>query len=366
MFIFIFALLSVAILSGSSFLISKILIGIYLPINPAVRLLFFVIPELFTAGFILTLFSASKFNNGFTEFFYFITASWIGFAFYILLAGGIFWLLKKLFGSSVSAVHLLAIGQILLMAALLTGIYGIFHAKNTRVTILNKPIANIPVSWQGKKAVWFSDAHLGQINGRDFLAKTVEKIKAVNPDIVFIGGDLYDGMKVNIDNVIEPLKELKPPMGIFFITGNHEEFSNPAKYIEAVRNAGIMVLNNQSVNVDGVNIIGVDYQDTANKTSFDEILKNLTASKNGPAILLRHEPDFLDIAEKYKIDLQISGHTHRAQLWPLNIFTYLVYGNFDYGFHKIGLTALFTSDGVGAWGPPMRVLTNSEIVEIDF
>jgi predicted MPP superfamily phosphohydrolase len=102
------------------------------------------------------------------------------------------------------------------------------------------------------------------------------------------------------------------------------------------------------------------------KTRFEDILQNLQIDRTLPSILLKHVPSHLDVARKNGITLQLSGHTHRAQMFPFNLFTYLIYRGFDYGLHALGSMQVYTSSGVGTWGPPLRVGTRSEIVEILF
>jgi predicted MPP superfamily phosphohydrolase len=165
---------------------------------------------------------------------------------------------------------------------------------------------------------------------------------------------------------MEPFSRISAPEGVYFITGNHEEFSDPRRYLDAVRQAGIKVLNNEMANLKGLQIIGVDYRDSANRQKYEMILNGIKLNPNLPTILLKHSPKNLDIADKKGIALQLSGHTHKGQLFPINYITALVYHGYDYGFKKFGNLQIYTSSGVGTWGPPMRVGNIPEIVVIRF
>jgi predicted MPP superfamily phosphohydrolase len=118
--------------------------------------------------------------------------------------------------------------------------------------------------------------------------------------------------------------------------------------------------------INDLQLIGVDDRDSINAIKFQTILSNLKIDKNKPAILLKHQPSQLNIAENAGISLQISGHTHRAQIFPLNIFTNLIFKGYDYGLRRWNKMIVYTSSGVGTWGPPMRVGSDSEIAVFEF
>ncbi|MBI3888886.1 metallophosphoesterase [Candidatus Nomurabacteria bacterium] len=316
-------------------------------------------------SFVLASILTFNFNNLFTRTYYTISATWLGFAFYLFLASCIYVLtilLSRIFGIDTPKLF----GILCLVLALAVSIYGVVHARTLLVKNINVTLPNLPAGWQGKRVVFVSDIHLGVVLGRDFAQKIVDKINEINPDIVFIGGDLYDGVKVDENQIVQPFAGLHPALGTYFITGNHEEFRDNKPYLEAVKNIGIRVLNNELVNINGLQLIGVDDRDSVNLAKFQNILANLNINKNEPSILLKHEPFQLDEAARVGISMQISGHTHRAQVFPLNGFTYLIYKGYDYGLHLFGKMSVYTSSGVGTWGPPLRVGSDSEIVVFTF
>ena len=362
--IIIFISIISIILALVHFVIYEAFVSIFY-FSPAGRMALGIILAIFCASFILASFFTFYFNNLFTRIFYTISAIWLGLAFYLFLASSVYFLagtISQIFGMDMAKWF----GVVCLVVAIVVSLYGVIHARTILVKNVEVALPQMPVAWQGKKAVWMSDLHLGVIYREDFLKNIVAKINAINPDIVFIGGDLYDGVKVNESEIVKPLADLHPPLGVYFITGNHEEFRDDKPYLEAIKNLGIKILDNEMITINGLQLIGVDDRDSTNAVKFQNILSNLKINKNEPAILLKHQPTQLDLASKAGISFQISGHTHRAQMFPLNIFTNLIYKGYDYGLKKFGKMEVYTSSGTGTWGPPMRVGSDSEIVVFKF
>src|SRR5262249_5244969 len=136
------------------------------------------------------------------------------------------------------------------------------------------------------------------------------------PEAVLFPGDFFDGPPMDFAAAAAPWKELHPPKGIFFANGNHEQFRDSAQYDDALRAAGITVLADRMVNMDGLQIAGIDYLTGADKEKNAAALAALGLDKMKPSILIRHAPDGLRAAAGTGISLQISGHTHRGQVWP--------------------------------------------------
>jgi hypothetical protein len=253
------------------------------------------------------------------------------------------------------------------MAAVFIIIHGIFAAGNIKIKELNLALPNLPAAWRGKTAIFISDLHLGAIDNYKFAERVAGQIDELRPDLLFFGCDFFDGQKnVDLESLAKIFGAINAPSGKFFITGNHEQFGDDTAFINAINKAGIKYLNNEKAEINGLQIIGVDYRTAYGKNNFAAVLNNLQINKNQPSILLRHVPDKIKVAEQAGISLMLSGHAHKGQLFPIQFIEILFYDGFQYGLKNSGATQVYTSSGVGAWGPPMRILADPEIVHIKF
>jgi predicted MPP superfamily phosphohydrolase len=217
--------------------------------------------------------------------------------------------------------------------------------------------------------VMASDIHLSPIDGERLLVRIVDKINSLNPDIVLLAGDIVDDKaKVLEDRGIgESFRKLKSKYGIYSITGNHEFINGVDSCVRYAENFGIKFLRDSYTMIDSsFYLIGRD--DTSmtqftgkRRKTLEEIVKDI--SGNYPKILLDHTPFKLEQAEQNKMDLQLSGHTHHGQIWPGNIITNMIY-ELSWGYKKKGNTHYYVSSGAGTWGPPVRIGSSSEVVNI--
>ena len=309
---------------------------------------------------------AYRVSNSLVRVFYRIAAVWLGAVNFLFLAACACWVLYL--GAMLGGIDLgrsLVAGAAFGLAALAT-LYGVVNARLIRVQRLKITLRNLPDVWRGRVAALVSDVHLGHVNGAGFLRRIVGRLKALRPDIVFITGDLYDGTAVNAEAAASPWKDLSPDLGAYFVTGNHEEFSDPARYLEAVRASGVRVLQNEKVDVDGLQVIGVPDHVSSSPDRFRSILEGLSIDREHPSVLLSHTPRALSIPERAGISLQLSGHTHGGQIFPFTWFTRRIFGAYTYGLKRFGEMLVYTTTGAGTWGPPLRVGTQPEIVLIEF
>lgn len=323
-----------------------------------------IILIILSISFIIINFFAARYSNEITRFFYFLTTSWLGFLNFLFWASIIIWVAYFLFLKFSLPFDGKLVTASFFSIVVLMGIYGLINAANPQVKNIAVKLPNLPDYWNGKKAVWVSDIHLGNIRRYNFAKNVADKIKKQNPDIVFIGGDFFDGGTLDLDEFAEPFSKINPTNGIYFITGNHEEFFDDAAFLDAIKKAGIRILSDEMVNVSGLQIIGVDWKNTSNSKGFENVLNRINIDKNLPSILLKHAPDGLKITENKGISFQISGHTHVGQIYPWRLVTKLVFKNYDYGLNNFGNLQVYTSNGVGTWGPAMRVGNTPEIVAI--
>ncbi len=316
-------------------------------------------------SFVVASLLAFRFANPAVRFVYWLAAVWLGFMnffFWTSFLCWIVWFAMRLAHFPSSSRPLAAC--VLYGIAAMTGIYGLINARVIRIRRFSVELPNLPASWKGRRAVLLSDLHLGSINGVRFCRRVVAKATSLQPDIVFLPGDLYDGTRADVDRVIAPLKQLAPPLGIYFSTGNHEEFTDSAHYIEAIGRAGVRVLRDELVDIDGVQVAGVYYHSSSSPLRMKAALDGMKLDRARPSILLNHAPTRLPTVEQAGFSLQLSGHTHGGQFLPFTWITKSIYGLFTSGLRRFGALQVYTSTGAGTWGPPMRVGTQPEVVLI--
>jgi uncharacterized protein len=309
---------------------------------------------------------AFRYTHVLVRLFYIISAVWLGvlgFCFFAACSCQVLYEVARLAGLPLSR-RALVLGFFAL--AIFASLYGIVNAAWTRVNRITIRLANLPESWRGRVAALVSDTHLGHVRNFGFIRRIVTMLKRLQPDVVFITGDLYDGTAADLERLSEPWKDLSVPLGAYFVTGNHEEFSDRTKYLDALEHAGVCVLNNTKVTIDGLQVVGVHYRDSTNAQRFRSILRQAALHPDQASILLTHAPERLQLAEEEGISLQLSGHTHGGQIFPFTWITSLLYGKYVYGLNRWGNLMVYTSSGTGTWGPPMRVGTKPEIVLIRF
>src|SRR5438067_991941 len=159
-----------------------------------------------------------------------------------------------------------------------------------------RPGAAMPPGWRGRTAALISDVHLGHVRNGGFLRRMVAKILKEAPDAIFIAGDLYDGTAIDARRAAEPLNRLVAPHGVYFVAGNHEQFGDDSKYLHAITAAGVRVLSNEKVEVDGLQIIGVPYRNAKQDGRFSSVLRAMRLDRDRASILLTHAPDHPEIA----------------------------------------------------------------------
>jgi uncharacterized protein len=321
---------------------------------------------LLSVSFVTASFVAFRFSNPLARFFYTISAAWTGFLIYLVLAAFVCWLVDLIARIAGIAFDPRRLAQEMFGLALVVCLYGIGNASWIRINQITTPLVNLPAGWQGRIAALVSDLHLGHARNLRFARRVTAMISRLRPDIVFIAGDLYDGTAADLDRLAKPLGQLRAPLGVYFIAGNHEEFRDHTKYLEAVKRAGIRVLDDEKADIDGLQVVGVNYRDSVDPDRFRSILRAANLDRARASLLITHAPNHLEIPEAEGVALELCGHTHGGQLFPFRWLPKRMYGLFVYGLHRFGRLSVYTSSGVGTWGPPLRVGTTPEIVLIRF
>ena len=210
------------------------------------------------------------------------------------------------------------------------------------------------------KIVMVSDLHIGYHNRRAELARWIDLINAEQPDFILVAGDIIDmSMRpIREEKMAEEFRRLKAP--VYACLGNHEYYSQVPAARLFYKEAGIRLLKDESEMVDSViTIVGRDDRTNPSRNPLDKLVGN--APDSTYTIVLDHQPYELERAEQAKVDFQLSGHTHRGQVWPISWITDAIY-ECSFGPWKRGNTQFYVSSGLGIWGGKFRIGTQSEYV----
>jgi len=305
-----------------------------------------------------------RFDSAPVRWYYRFATYWFGLVHFLFVGGVIFFFAEKILFGSDHYVSPALLGAVSFGVLFLIHLYGTWKSGSATTTLVPIALPNLPESWRGKKIVFVSDLHLGDVRGRKFAEKVVKKIMAEAPDVVLIGGDMYDGVKCDLEGFVAPFASLRPPLGVYFVTGNHDYIRETERSLAAIRGAGIRVLHNEKIDLDGIQLVGIDYQSAHKKQDFEKILSGIEITRDAPAIILKHVPDNIPVTERSGIALAFFGHTHNGQIFPLTVITRQMFQGFGYGLNRSKGMQTYTSSGAGTWGPPLRLGTRSEIVVV--
>ncbi|MDD5438060.1 MAG: metallophosphoesterase [Patescibacteria group bacterium] len=297
-----------------------------------------------------------------TKILYFLAGIWLGLLLYLVIGFLAAWLIAATWASFPRII----LGGLAVAIALIVSSYGIWSSYHPKIKYLDVTLKNLPENWKGKTIVQLSDVHLGNVFGSSFLSEVVKRTNDLNPEVVLITGDLLDGMGDDLKHSVKPLSDIRTPQGMYFITGNHETFLPPEQVSEVLSQVPVKPLKNELVDLDGLQIIGINYPTSlTGGIDLSQEIKKINPDQNKPTILMYHSPVQVEaVSRTGVVDLMLSGHTHRGQMWPINLITYLIYHGYDYGLHQVGPMQIYTTTGTGGWGPTMRVFARPEIVAI--
>jgi predicted MPP superfamily phosphohydrolase len=308
-----------------------------------------------------------------SEWIYRIGAFWLAFMLYFSLTILLFDIIRLFnhffhFLPEMTQTLRFRIGLFTVAFVSLVVLAGHINALNTRVREISLNIHKQIKGNPEMKVLIASDIHLGALIGENREERLVSIIKNQKPDLVLLCGDLVDGDVASAlrKNLGKRIQEIKTPIGVYAIPGNHEYIGGIQKTLPYLESININILRDRTLILpNGVQLIGRDDRDnrrmgeeTGRKT-LKELMNGL--DKSFPVIVMNHQPFNLDEAVAEGVDLHISGHTHHGQLWPLNYITKAVY-ELSWGFLKKGETNFYVSSGFGSWGPPVRLGNTPEVV----
>lgn len=266
------------------------------------------------------------------------------------------------------AALIAGLGIIVLAAG--TIIYGHFNARNPVLTSYTLDIPKKAGALEEIRAVLVSDIHLGRIIDKARLVELVNSVNRLEPDVVLLAGDIIDeDIEPFISqNMSEAFLKLKSRFGVYGILGNHEYYGGDTEdIIKRLEASGIKILRDdylkvaESIYIAGRDDIQVEASEKRPRKALAELMEGV--DKSLPVILMNHRPENLDEAKEQGVDLQLSGHTHRGQLFPINLITGYLF-ECDWGYIKKDNLNVIVSSGYGTWGPPIRTGNRPEIVSI--
>jgi len=241
-------------------------------------------------------------------------------------------------------------------------------ARPPEVVEVEVPIEGLPAALDGYRIVQISDVHIGPSLRGDFLSDVVDRVNALEPDLVAVTGDLIDGYVENLAPEMESLKRLAAADGAFFVTGNHEYYWDGEAWCQHVADLGLTVLNNQHRVIErgGAKLLLAGVTDYSAGGHVAEHRSDPTLARKGAPVcdvdvLLAHQPRSVFAAADAGYDLQISGHTHGGQYFPMNVFVHLVQPYVAGLERHAEKMWIYVSRGTAYWGPPLRVGAPHEI-----
>ncbi|MDV6233407.1 metallophosphoesterase [Rhodococcus cercidiphylli] len=247
--------------------------------------------------------------------------------------------------------------------------YGLVEAATPRATNTDVVLDRLPAEFDGVRVALVSDLHVGPSRGADFVQKVVDSINDQNPDVVLLDGDLIDGTVALVGEDLEPLRDLEAPLGVFAVSGNHEFYAGDGgEWLDFWSTLGIDVLRNERTTITrgdaAIDIAGIN--DATAPAPYEP---DLAAALDGIdpdrfVLLMAHQPLQAVEASDFGVDMQVSGHTHGGQIWPIRYLVPLQQPSVE-GLDTIGNTTLYTTRGAGAWGPPVRVAAPPEIAMLE-
>lgn len=313
--------------------------------------------------FILASFLARVQGSWLVSLFYVVSALWLGYLVNFIWASIVLWVLKLIHHKTNCRCGFQRISYVIFLFFFIFASWGVYHASDVKIKNFNIALDNLPDFWQGKKVMQISDTHFGQIYGKGAVEKLTNIINQEKPDLVMITGDLFDGTDGNMDQLMGSVGNFTAPMGVYFTSGNHDFYAGQEKVEADLEKVGVQVLSDGFVDLDGLQLAGINY-------SFEHMTSNFTEKinawpgyeKDKPTILMHHIPEKISEFASTGIDLMLSGHTHRGQIFPFGVITDFIFGGFDHGLNSFGDLQVYTSSGAGTWGPPMRTSSDSEVV----
>jgi len=329
--------------------------------------IFWTVVSMFIVGNVLERTATSAFS----EWIYRIGSFWMAFMLYLFIAVVLIDFVRTLnhffhFLPPFSQIMKFRLGLGIISIVSLVIVAGHINAlwinvKQIPLTI-HKKVSGSPEV----KILMASDIHLGALIGDRREKRLLEIVREQKPDLVLLCGDLVDGEIAPVlrKNLGRHIQEIKTPLGVYAILGNHEYIGGIDKTLPYLKSINVKVLVDETVTLpDGIQLVGRNDRSTGSGANAPKPLAELLAGidQTKPVIVMNHQPFNLDEVAKADVDLHLSGHTHNGQLWPFNYITEAIF-ELSWGLMKKGNTNFYVSSGFGTWGPTVRTGNRPEVV----
>jgi uncharacterized protein len=329
-----------------------VFLGISYTFNLPINTYYYVILVIVALCYPVSNFLIGFYSNSLIRGVYAVSASWLGISVYILILFAIYLIMGIFIQIPVEIA-----GKVIFAVAFITGIYAVFKATRLKIENLTIPLNGIE---SDIRAVQISDVHIGPVRSKGFVKKLVDKILDLDPEVVFITGDLFDGSSKLPDDIIKDFGRIKVP--VLFIMGNHDFYQGFDEVLNYLETADIKILNFAVFEFNGLQIVGVPF--SWKRKYLEDSLEKIEFEKDKHTILLYHLPREFQVSKDAGIDLQLSGHTHAGQFYPFNLFVKLMFPYLR-GLYENQGSYLYVSQGTGTLGPPLRLGSSCEITLIN-
>lgn len=348
------------------------------PSRPFWRILYVLVFAFFLSAFLLGRFLERYGPSALTEFLIWTGAFWLAAMLYFVLVCALVdlarlanWLVP-FFPSWITAdpvrarIGVLA-GAVALVAAIVIG--GHINSRILRTRTLDLEIPRKVSGARTLRIAFASDIHLGSIVGASRLRAIVDKLNALKPDVIILGGDIVDEDLTDVlkMNVGEALRDLRAPLGVYAVTGNHEYIGGIGPAVAYLTSHNVRLLRDETARLpEGAYLVGREDVSAPRlggpgRKPLADLLRDL--DMKSPVVVIDHQPRDLAEAAGLGVDVLLCGHTHNGQIWPWNQLVRAFY-ELNYGCARVGSMQVYVSSGAGTWGPPVRVGTHPEIVDV--
>lgn len=275
------------------------------------------------------------------------------------------WIFKIVPGEKLKTTHFKKTGlSVILGLSIAVVVAGVINFNTIRTSEYQIEIPGKSSKIDHLKIAFVADFHLQERVNIHFVERFAAKIAEIKPDLMLFGGDIVEGDRDDGNMVVieQILRSIKTKYGVFAVLGNHEFYGGQDKG-SFFDKAGMKVLCDTILVIDSsFNLAGRYDSHFSGRKTIGDLMKSVTDSL--PVILIDHRPTEMEQVSKTAVDVQLSGHTHNGQLFPINLILKSMY-QLCWGYEKIGNTHFFVTSGIRLWGPPVRTTGKSEIMVID-